>query len=120
MRDSRSAGATSRTCTSHWFNFIPDRPLVAASWRHHGVFIVDYTDPAKPVEVASFQPGGGPLVLGGTPDFWSAYFWHGHVLASAGDFRGGLYVLGRDEFSNVEPSPYDEGTSWGRWTAEGR
>jgi hypothetical protein len=107
-----------RACTSHWFNFIPGTRLVTASWRHHGVFVVDYTDPANPVDMASFQPGAGPLGLGGTPDFWSAYFWHGQVYASAGDFGGGLYVLGRDDFSDVEPSPYDEGTSWGRWTAE--
>lgn len=111
-----------RACSSHWFNFVPGTELVVAAWRHEGVFVVDYTDPAAAFETASFRPAlvrAGALRLGATPDFWSAYVWHGLVYASSGDFLSGLHILRHDDITDAEPSPYDEGTSWGRWTAQG-
>ncbi|HTE66633.1 MAG TPA: hypothetical protein VK736_10310, partial [Candidatus Binatia bacterium] len=110
-----------RACSSHWFNFIPNTKLLVAAWRHEGVFVVDYTDPAAPVQAGSFRPRPGGVVnvlgAGADPDFWTAYFWHGYVYASSGAFLSGLYVLRPDDTTDAEPSPYDEGTSWGRWTA---
>jgi hypothetical protein len=110
-----------RACSSHWYNFIPGSELLVAAWRHEGVFVIDYTDRAAPVETGFFSPSRrvGTLRLGANSDFWTAYFWHGHVYASSGDSLSGLYILSNDGLTDVEPSPYDEGTSWGRWTAEG-
>lgn len=110
-----------RACSSHWYNFIPGTKLLVAAWRHEGVFVVDYADRAAPVETGFFSPSSrvGVLRPGPSADFWTAYFWHGHVYASSGGLLSGLYILRRDDITDAEPSPYDEGTSWGRWTAEG-
>lgn len=107
-----------RACSSHWYNFVAGTQLLVAAWRHEGVFIVDYTDPSAPVETGFFSPSSraGALRPIAGADFWTAYFWHGHVYGSSGGSRSGLYVLRHDDFTDAEPSPYDEGTSWGRWT----
>lgn len=110
-----------RACSSHWYNFIPGTEMLVAAWRHEGVFVVDYSRPATPFDVGSFSRSRpGVLSFGGDADFWSAYFWHGHVYASSGGSRSGLYILRHDGITDAEPSPYDEGTSWGRWTGTGR
>jgi hypothetical protein len=106
-----------RACSSHWYNFVPGTDLLVASWRQEGVFVVDYTDPAAAVQADSFKPSsGGGLFSPASPDFWAAYFWHGYLYGSAGRFMGGLYILQSDDITDAEPSAYDEGTSWGRWT----
>jgi hypothetical protein len=104
-----------RACSSHWVNFVPDTALVVASWRRHGVFLVAFTDLSAPVEAgfyrrSSFRPRANP-------DFWSVYYWHGHVFASSGGDLSGLYILESDGLDDMEPSAFDEGTSWGRWTS---
>lgn len=105
-----------RACSSHWFNFIPGTKRLVASWRQEGIFVVDFADPSVPVEALQFRPGSGLNGLTSTQtDFWSAYFWHGYVYGSANRAEGGLYVLGGASITDFEPSPYDEGTSWGRW-----
>jgi hypothetical protein len=110
-----------RACSSHWYNFIPGTDRLVAAWRHEGVFVVDYTDQAAPVEAGFFSPSSraGVLHMVAGSDFWTAYFWHGHVYASSGGSRSGLYILRQDDITDAEPSPYDEGTSWGRWTGAG-
>jgi hypothetical protein len=111
-----------RACSSHWFNFIPGSERLVVAWRHEGVFVVDYTNPTAPLETGFFSPSSRrpiALPLGPTSDFWTAYYWHGHVYASSGGSLSGLYILRDDDVTDAEPSPYDEGTSWGRWTAEG-
>jgi hypothetical protein len=52
-------------------------------------------------------------------DSWTAYFWRGHAYGSSGGSHSGLYILRHDDIADAEPSPYDEGTGWGRWTGEG-
>lgn len=110
-----------RACSSHWYNFVAGTQLLVAAWRHEGVYVVDYTDPAAAVETGFFSPSSRAGVLRpvATADFWTAYYWHGNVYGSAGGARSGLYILRHDDMTDVEPSPYDEGTSWGRWTADG-
>jgi hypothetical protein len=84
-----------RACSSHWYNFIPGTDRLVAAWRHEGVFVVDYTDRAAPVEAGFFSPSSraGALRLVAGSDFWTAYFWHGHVYGSSGGSRSGLYNL---------------------------
>jgi hypothetical protein len=108
-----------RACSSHWYNFVPDTNLLVASWRHEGLFLVDYGDPATPSDAAMYRPSRNLLsVLSGSAptDFWTAYFWHGYVYGSANKTAGGLYILRLEDLVDAEPSPYDEGTSWARWT----
>lgn len=103
-----------RACSSHWYNFVPGSKSLVVAWRHEGVFVVDYTDPAAVTEAGFFRPSS--FRPGANPDFWTAYFWHGHLYATSGADLSGLYILGKDDFADSTPSPYDEGTSWGRWT----
>lgn len=106
-----------RACSSHGFNFVPGTPLVVASWRHEGLFLVDFTDPSAPLEVGFLRPTS--FRPGSNADFWSAYYWHGFVYANSGQELSGLFVMQTDLVGDLEPSAYDEGTSWGRWTADG-
>lgn len=108
-----------RACSSHWYNFVPGTQLVVAAWRHEGLFVVDYSNPAAPTEKAHFRSTPRVLTSIAPTDFWTAYFWHGYVYGSAKGTEGGLYVLRFDGLTDAEPSPYDEGTSWGRWTPKG-
>jgi hypothetical protein len=73
-----------QVCSAHLFNFVPvqGRYLLAASWYEGGADLVDFTDPAHPHEIASFDPGAND---------WAAYWYDGAVYAS--DFRRGLDVL---------------------------
>jgi hypothetical protein len=68
---------------------VPGRDIMVQAWYQGGISVVDFTDPANPVEIAFFDrgpvverlsPGGEPLAtFGGS---WSAYYYHGHVFSS--------------------------------------
>ncbi|HWB71089.1 MAG TPA: hypothetical protein VG452_02645, partial [Egibacteraceae bacterium] len=100
-------------CTSHFFNFVPDSAQVVVGWYRSGVIVADFTDPAQPREQAVFLPEGG--------DFWAAYAYRGFLYGASRTERatnqaGGLWVLALDGLADREPSVYDEGTSWVRWS----
>ena len=103
-----------RACSSHNFNFVPGAALVVASWRYEGMFLVDFSDPSAPTEAGFLRPTS--LRPGANADFWSTYYWHGFVYANSGQELSGLFVLETDLVADLEPSAYDEGTSWGRWS----
>jgi hypothetical protein len=61
---------------------VPGRDIMVQAWYQGGVSVFDFTDPAKPVEIAFFDRGpmsATQQVLGG---FWSAYWHNGQVYAS--------------------------------------
>jgi hypothetical protein len=71
-------------CVAHNGSLIPvpGRDIMVQAWYQGGISIFDFTDPAKPVEIAFFDRG--PMsttqqVLGG---FWSAYWYNGLIYAS--------------------------------------
>ncbi|MDQ3957458.1 MAG: hypothetical protein M3273_03955 [Actinomycetota bacterium] len=69
-------------CTAHNFNFRPGTSLMAAAWYVGGMNVIDWSDPAEPVEVAHFHSD--------RTDYWSAY-WHGGRIYANG--AGGLDVF---------------------------
>ena len=78
----------------HQGNIVPvrGRYLSVSAWYMGGVDVVDFTDPANPVEVAYYDvaqacPTGS--------DNWSAYWYEGPVLE-----RGSLTLYGTDGVSN--------------------
>jgi hypothetical protein len=80
-------------CVAHNGSLIPvpGRDLMVQAWYQGGVSIMDFTDPAKPVEIAFFDRGpidGSKLVVGGD---WSAYWFNGRIYAS--EIARGLDVL---------------------------
>jgi hypothetical protein len=71
-------------CVAHNGNAIPipGRDVLVQSWYQGGISIIDWTDGAKPRELAWFDRGpidDSRLVLGG---FWSSYYYNGAIYGS--------------------------------------
>ncbi len=76
-------------CTSHNFSIIPMRDeslyLATVAYRAAGLSIVDFSDPASPVELAYYHQ----LDEGMIPDLWAAYWYNGRIYTNDnGDNRG--------------------------------
>ncbi|HYL84807.1 MAG TPA: hypothetical protein VE263_11275 [Candidatus Angelobacter sp.] len=79
-----AAQGDSENCVAHNGSLIPvpGRDIEVQAWYQGGVSIVDFTEPAKPFEIAYFDRGPiDPkiLVLGGE---WSAYWYNGYIYGS--------------------------------------
>ena len=77
---------------------VPGRDIMVQAWYQGGVSVFDFTDSARPVEIAFFDRGpidAKNLVLGG---FWSAYWYNGNIYGSE-------IARGIDIFS-LTPSEY--------------
>lgn len=68
-------------CWAHNFNFIDNRTVVIAWWQA-GTSVIDISNPAKPKEIASFQPD--------TQAVWSSYFYKDRIWVNSGS---GAWVL---------------------------
>ncbi len=61
---------------------VPGRDIMVQGWYQGGVSVFDFTDSAKPVEIAFFDRGpidATQLITGG---FWSAYWYNGRIYGS--------------------------------------
>jgi len=61
------------------------------AWYQGGISVFDFTDPAKPTELAWFDRGPvseASLVLGGS---WSAYYYDGYIFSN--DIQQGFDVF---------------------------
>jgi uncharacterized protein (DUF305 family) len=77
---------------------VPGRDIFVQAWYQGGLSVIDFTDSAKPVEIAYFDRGpidAEDLVLGG---YWSTYWYQGRIY-------GTEIVRGLDVFALV-PSEY--------------
>ncbi|MBS1840106.1 MAG: hypothetical protein JSS69_15385 [Acidobacteria bacterium] len=79
-----AAQGDSKNCVAHNGSLVPvpGRDIEVQAWYQGGISVVDFTDPANPVEIAYFDRGAidpKMLVLGGD---WSAYWYNGHIYAS--------------------------------------
>jgi hypothetical protein len=79
-----AAQGDSENCVAHNGSLlpVPGRDIKVQAWYQGGVSVMDFTDPAHPVEIAYFDRGPidpKMLVLGGA---WSAYWYNGHIYAS--------------------------------------
>ena len=68
-------------CVAHNGSLIPvpGRDIMVQAWYQGGVSVFDFTDSAKPVEIAFFDRGpidAKQLITGG---YWSAYWYNGHI-----------------------------------------
>jgi hypothetical protein len=71
-------------CVAHNGSLIPvpGRDIMVQAWYQGGVSVFDFTDSARPVEIAFFDRGpidAKNLILGG---FWSAYWYNGQIYGS--------------------------------------
>jgi hypothetical protein len=75
-------------CVAHNGSLIPvpGRDIMVQAWYQGGISVFDWTDAARPKEIAYFDRGPmtPTLVAGG---FWSAYWYNGHIIGSE-EFRG--------------------------------
>ncbi len=88
-------------CSVHNGNIIPvaDRYLLVTAWYAGGTSVIDFTNPAAPVEVGYYDASEG-----GATDTWSSYWYNDAIYAN--DISRGL-----DVFRMIVPSnPY--GNQW--------
>ena len=88
-----SAQGSTENCVAHNGTIIPvpGRDLMVQAWYQGGVSVMDFTDPAKPVEIAFFDRGpidASRLYVGGS---WSAYWLNGRIYSS--EIARGVDVL---------------------------
>ena len=79
-----AAQSDTENCVAHNGSLIPipGRDVEVQAWYQGGISVMDFTDPANPVEIAYFDRGPidpKMLVLGGD---WSAYWYNGYIYAS--------------------------------------
>ncbi len=79
-----AAQGDAENCVAHNGSLIPvpGRDIEVQAWYQGGVSVMDFTDPAKPFEIAYFDRGPVDpkvLVLGGE---WSAYWYNGSIYGS--------------------------------------
>jgi hypothetical protein len=79
-----AAQSDTENCVAHNGSLIPvpGRDIMVQAWYQGGVSVFDFTDSAKPVEIAFFDRGpidAKQLILGG---YWSAYWYNGFVYGS--------------------------------------
>lgn len=61
---------------------VPGRDIFVQAWYQGGISVIDFTDPARPFEIAYFDRGPidkDQLVTGG---YWSAYWYKGRIYAT--------------------------------------
>jgi hypothetical protein len=79
-----AAQTAEENCVAHNGSLVPvpGRDIMVQAWYQGGISVFDFTDPAKPVEIAYFDRGPvdpAKLTLGG---FWSAYWYNGQIYGS--------------------------------------
>jgi uncharacterized protein (DUF305 family) len=92
--------AVTENCVAHNGSIVPvpGRDVFVQAWYQGGLSVIDFTDSAKPVEIAFFDRGPidrDKLITGG---FWSTYFHDGRIYGS--EITRGLDVLA------LEPSEH--------------
>ena len=88
----------------HNFNTLPitGRNVLVSSAYAAGTTVVDFTDPARPLEVGHHDPHGA--------NTWSAYWYNGHIYTNDGGRGVDVMLLsderarGREEAATFEPA----------------
>jgi uncharacterized protein (DUF305 family) len=80
-------------CVAHNGSLIPvpGRDIMVQGWYQGGVSVFDFTDPARPVEIAFFDRGPFDRDLATSGGHWSAYWYNGRIYGS--EILRGLDVL---------------------------
>ncbi len=78
------AQTEAENCVAHNGSLVPvpGRDIKVQAWYQGGISVMDFTDAAKPVEIAYFDRGpidAKMLVMGGS---WSAYWYNGFIYSS--------------------------------------
>lgn len=79
-----AAQTEAENCVAHNGSLVPvpGRDIKVQAWYQGGISIMDFTDPAKPIEIGYFDRGPVDpkmLIMGGS---WSAYWYNGSIYSS--------------------------------------
>ncbi len=79
-----AAQGDTENCVAHNGSLVPvpGRDIKVQAWYQGGISLMDFTDPAKPFEIAYFDRGpidDKMLMMGGS---WSAYWYNGKIYSS--------------------------------------
>lgn len=79
-----AAQTEAENCVAHNGSLVPvpGRDIKVQAWYQGGISLMDFTDPANPVEIGYFDRGPidpKMLIMGGS---WSAYWYNGHIYSS--------------------------------------
>ncbi len=79
-----AAQSNSENCVAHNGSLVPvpGRDIKVQAWYQGGISLMDFTDPANPVEIAYFDRGAidpKVVIMGG---HWSAYWYNGRIYGS--------------------------------------
>ncbi len=78
-----AAQGANENCVAHNGSLIPvpGRDIMVQAWYQGGLSVFDFSNPAKPVELAYFDRGPitEQLTLAG---YWSTYWYNGHIIGS--------------------------------------
>ncbi len=102
-----AAQQDTENCVAHNGSLVPvpGRDIEVQAWYQGGVSVMDFTDPAKPFEIAYFDRGPidpKMLVLGGD---WSAYWYNGYIYGS--EIARGLDVFELTPTKNLTQNEID-------------
>ncbi len=106
-----AAQGDSENCVAHNGSLIPvpGRDIKVQAWYQGGISIMDFTDPANPVEIGYFDRGPidpKMLILAGS---WSAYWYNGHIYSS--EIARGLDILELTPTKNLTQNEIDAAKS---------
>ncbi|MFF1512172.1 LVIVD repeat-containing protein [Streptomyces sp. NPDC058326] len=85
--------ADTENCVAHNGSLIPvkGKDLMVQAWYQGGVSVWDFTDSAKPKEIAFFERGPLSATTISSGGSWSAYYYNGHIYSN--DMAKGFDVL---------------------------
>jgi hypothetical protein len=85
--------ADTENCVAHNGSLIPvrGRDIMVQAWYQGGVSVWDFTDSAKPKEIAYFERGPLTTDTMTTGGAWSAYYYNGYIYSN--DIAKGFDVL---------------------------
>ncbi|GGX21498.1 LVIVD repeat-containing protein [Streptomyces chryseus] len=85
--------APTENCVAHNGSLIPvkGKDIMVQAWYQGGVSVWDFTDSAKPEEIAFFERGPVSDTSAVTAGSWSAYYYNGYIYSN--DMAKGFDVL---------------------------
>jgi hypothetical protein len=88
-----AAQTATENCVAHNGSLIPvpGRDLFLQGWYQGGITIIDWTDPARPFEIAYFDRGPMDATKLLSAGSWSVYWYNGYIVSS--EISRGLDIL---------------------------
>ncbi|MEX2155774.1 MAG: hypothetical protein WD773_02915 [Gemmatimonadales bacterium] len=88
-----AAQTVHENCVAHNGSLIPipGRDIMVQAWYQGGISVFEWTDPARPQEIAFFDRGPVDSTKMGSGGSWSAYWYNGVIVSS--EISRGLDIL---------------------------